>query len=298
MVTPESLDLPLPSLPSRPADGHKGTFGRVLIVAGALGMSGAAALSGEAALRSGSGLVYVATAESIVPVVGSLVRELVLIDGHEAPEGHLSAMAVHAIMERAGKCDAAAIGPGLGTAEGTRRLVHLLVQRLQLPLVIDADGLNNLAGHTELIETRKHPTILTPHPGEFIRLSGEKEPPGSSHRATAACRLSRRLNAVVLLKGRETVIAAGNRYVVNRTGNSGMATAGTGDVLTGMIVSFLGQGRTPLEAAWLAAHLHGRAGDLAAEDLGEHSVIAGDVLRKIPAAFKALAEEHDSKTIT
>ena len=277
----------LPALPPRPRDGHKGTFGRVLIVGGSVGMTGAVALAGEAALRSGSGLVYAAVPASLASTVDAQVRELVVRSANEQPPGHLAA-AADVIADWAAPCDAVCIGPGMGMADTTRALVHDLLDKLDKPLLIDADGLNLLAERLDLIEARRSPTVLTPHPGEFRRLTGRDTPlRDREQRVAAASELSRELGAIVLLKGRDTVITDGRRYAINPTGNSGMATAGSGDVLSGIITSLLGQGMEVYDAARLGAYLHGLAGDLAARELGEHSLIAGDLIRYLPQALRA-----------
>ncbi len=277
----------LPALPPRPRDGHKGTFGRVLILGGSVGMTGAVALAGEAALRSGCGLAYAVVPASLASTVDARVRELVVRPANEQPLGHLGA-ATDAIVDLAEPCDAVCIGPGMGMADATRALVHDLLDKLDKPLLIDADGLNLLAERLDLIEARRSPTVLTPHPGEFRRLTGRDTPPGDrEQRVAAASKLSRELGAIVLLKGRDTVITDGQRYAINPTGNSGMATAGSGDVLSGIITSLLGQGMDVYNAARLGAYLHGLAGDLTARELGEHSLIAGDLIRYLPQALRA-----------
>jgi NAD(P)H-hydrate epimerase len=293
----------VPALPVRQPESHKATCGRVLVVAGAPEMPGAAVLTARAALRAGAGLVTVAIPETLSSTLGACVPEAtqLLLPGPDAPGGHTQTRK-RLLGRLASGADAVAIGPGLGTGESARESVDLVLSECDLPRVIDADGLNIVAQKaaaknqaadlkSESVLRRPERCIWTPHPGEFERLTGEK-PRDREARIEATARCAAKLGGVVLLKGHGTVVAAGNRIYVNGTGNPGMATGGAGDVLTGILAGLLGQGMELYEAAVLGVYLHGLAGDLAADALGEHSLIAGDIIDYLPRAFL----EHASKT--
>jgi NAD(P)H-hydrate epimerase len=282
----ERVDV-LPRIPPRAPDSHKGTYGRVLILAGSAGMPGAASLAALAALRTGSGLVTVALPASISLAVAANVPEATQIllpdEGSPAGEGGRLVEALGADFDR--RHDAAAVGPGLGTGERARALVEAALRRFAGPLVVDADALNILAASPDLAGPARANRVFTPHPGELERLTGEK-PKGEAERVAAAARLASRFGCVAVLKGHRTVVVEGDRYAVNETGNPGMATGGSGDVLTGIIASLLGQGFAPFEAARLGVHLHGSAGDIAADAQGQASVIAGDIIDCLPDAIR------------
>jgi NAD(P)H-hydrate epimerase len=279
----------VPKLPHRPADGHKGTFGRVCIVAGSVGMSGAAALAGRAALRAGAGLVRVATAKSVLPVVAALEPSYTTIPLPEDRAGRISAQAIHAILNAAERNDALAIGPGLGQSASLRSVLEALLEREGLPLVIDGDGLNNLSKLPKWAARCKARLVLTPHPGEMKRLwSGLFREEMPQNRRDVAARVASATGAVVALKGAGTVVTDGRRAYINTTGNPGMATAGSGDVLTGVITALIGQGLNTFEATVLGVHVHGRAGDTAAETLGQVSLMATDLIDALPNAFKQI----------
>jgi len=276
----------IPRLKPRAVDAHKGDFGKVLIVAGSVGMSGAAALAGRAALRAGAGLVRVATPKSVLPIVASIEPSFTTIALPEDDVGRISAKAVNIILEAAGENDAVAFGPGIGTSGALRSILEILLEQQQLRLLIDADGLNNLAAMTDWPAKLRAKLVLTPHPGEMRRLwSGlfrEGPPPD---RQEQAAKLARRTGSIVALKGAGTVVTDGERVYVNQTGNPGMATAGSGDVLTGVITALMGQDLSDFDAAVLGVYIHGLAGDLAAEKLGQVSLIATDIAQALPDAF-------------
>ncbi len=277
-------------LPKRNPEGHKGTFGKVFLLAGSLGMTGAAALAAEAVLRSGAGMVFLGTAASLCGQVASQLREVVI---RPLPEIRKKlAIALRSLGEvrlYAREADVAAVGPGLGQHYETIELVQRFAATLERPLVIDADGLNAIAKKPEVLKERKFPTVLTPHASELARLFKTPVEEISADRVHAAKRGAFELNSIVLLKGAPTIIAApGGEVWVSPTGNTGMATAGAGDVLTGLLAGLLAQGVEPLKAVSSAAFLHGWAGDLAKEKLGERSMIAGDILAALPAAFLRL----------
>jgi len=279
----------IPSLPPRPRDAHKGAFGHVLIVAGSPGMAGAAVLSCRGALRSGSGLVTAATPASLSPIVATAVSEATGILLPEGPAGSDPAALRAALRPLGeGRFQAVGIGPGLGTDLRARAVLEAVLELARCPIVIDADALNQIAAGVSVPPSASR--VWTPHPGELARLTGEK-PRTDEERLAAASRMAEKLGGVVVLKGHRTIVLEKVRYRVNATGNPGMATGGSGDVLTGIITSLLGQGLSPFDAASLGTHLHGKAGDIAAENFGEVSLIAGDIVDALPAAFK----EHVSR---
>lgn len=278
--------------PDRPTDGHKGTFGRVLIVAGSRGMSGAASLAGLGALRGGAGLVYVACPLEIQPIVAGYEPSYLTIGLPTDAAGRIDGAAYNSLTAAIAGKDAFAIGPGLGNCDATRRLAQQLFAEIDGPLIVDADGLNVLADdflsgaiHDGVV---RGPRILTPHPGEFSRLSGTSIGDINRQRERVAREFAERHRVVLVLKGPGTIITDGSRAVVNPTGNSGMATGGSGDVLTGLITALAAQGIEPFDAARLGVYLHGLAGDLAADELSEQGLIASDLPGFLPKAWLTL----------
>jgi NAD(P)H-hydrate epimerase len=276
----------LPELPARPDDAHKGTFGRVLIAAGSRGMSGAASLAGLGALRGGAGLVYVATPAGIVPIVAAVEPSYLTIPLPEDAAGRLSGDAGNTLESLAANQSAIAIGPGWGQSDELTELACRLFTNIDRPMVIDADALNALAKHPDVLSSAKAERILTPHPGEFARLVGSDIATIQANRENTAAQFARDHGVVLLLKGSGTVITDGHRLAINDTGNCGMATGGAGDVLTGLIAALLAQGMSAFEAAQLGAHLHGIAGDLAADDLSQPGLIASDLPHYLALAWK------------
>ena len=268
-------------LPDRDPFAHKGKFGKLLLLCGSRGYTGAAALAARGALRSGAGLVFLGVPESIYAIEAVKLDEPVVFPLPDSG-GTLSPEAVPEILARLPKMDAVLIGPGLGQSEGAFAVVKTVLAHFRGPVVVDADGINNLSRHKDILRGRKAPTILTPHDGEFARLGGVI----GEDRAEAAGALARDLGAIVLLKGHRTVITDGKRCYVNRTGNPGMAVGGSGDVLAGIIVSLLGQGIEPLEAAACAAWLHGAAGDRCAAALGQYGMLPSDLVEALPRLLK------------
>lgn len=281
----------LSEVPARRHDAHKGSFGRVLIVAGSRGMSGAACLSGLGALRGGAGLVYLAVPCGILPIVAAVEPSYLTHSLPEDEQGRLGETAVDQVLRSAADHDVIAIGPGCGQSAALISLVKALYANLEQPLVIDADGLNALATLRENLPPAGGPRILTPHPGEFARLTGTDISHVQNHREALAAEFAATHSCIVLLKGAGTVITDGQRLAINQTGNEGMATGGSGDVLTGLIAAILAQGLPPFEAAQLAAHLHGLAGDLAAEELSSPGLIASDLPRFLGMAWREMIEE-------
>ena len=279
-----------PHFPPRRRDAHKGSYGHLLIVAGSLGKTGAAALAARGALRSGAGLVTVATAASQQPVVAALLLEAMTEALPETPARSLSLEAAGAVAALAATREAVALGPGLGLHEDTQALARRVVRDVERPVVVDADALTALAGDPAVLKQAAGPRCLTPHPGEMARLVGATAADVQRDRVGAARDFARRHAVHVALKGALTVIAAPDGAVyLNPTGNPGMASGGTGDVLTGIVGAFLARGMAPLAALQCAVYLHGRAGDLASARLGEESLVAGDVIEALPQAFLGLA---------
>ncbi|MCA9073791.1 MAG: NAD(P)H-hydrate dehydratase [Planctomycetaceae bacterium] len=283
----------LPPLPARPADGHKGTFGRVLMIAGSRGMSGAAILSGTAALRSGAGLVYIAVPENILPIVAGFEPSYLTVPLTEDGDGRIAESATEQLRDRITSMDAIAIGPGLGQSDGLENLVSELYRKTSQPLVVDADALNLLARSPSQLTQHDGPRVLTPHPGEFERLTGKKVGTDQSSREQAAMQFATDHEVVLVLKGPGSIITDGERIAVNTTGNSGMATGGTGDVLTGIITSLLAQGMLPFEAAHVGTHVHGHAGDMVADECGERGMIASDLIEGLCLAWIAIDDHSD-----
>ncbi len=286
---PPQLVTEIPRLPPRPADANKGNFGRVLVVAGSRGMSGAAVLCGSAALRGGAGLVHVATAAGVQPVIAAGNPCYMTDPLPEDADGRVGASAADRLVALAGANTVAAVGPGLGRSAALPDLLLTVLAKTTLPLVLDADALNALAGRTADLRLHHGPVVVTPHPGEFARLLGTDVPTVQADRQGLAARFAAAHGAVVVLKGNGTVVTDGRRLAVNTTGNPGMATGGTGDVLAGLLAALLGAGLEPFAAARLAVHVHGLAGDLARDDLGETSLVASDLLDYLPPAFRAHA---------
>jgi NAD(P)H-hydrate epimerase len=270
-------------------DDHKGSRGRVLVVAGSPGMTGAATLASSAALRMGAGYVKLACPASLLPTLAAKLTPVVLSPLPESEPGVLAAEAAAEVLRLAEGYDAVVLGPGITAAPGPADAAERLARELRLPLVADADALNALAarGLAGLLSQRGAPTILTPHPGEAARLLGESTGEVQADRVAAAQRLAGDA-ATCVLKGARSVIAGEGRCAVNASGNAGMATAGTGDVLAGVLGTLLAQGLTPFEAAALGTYLHGRAGDHAASALTETCVTAEDVLAALPEAVAEL----------
>jgi len=279
----------IPKLKPRAAEAHKGDFGRVCIIAGSVGMSGAAALVGTAALRAGAGLVRVAVPEAVLQIVASIEPSFTTIPLPSDNKGRIATKAVRAVLAAAEDNDVVAFGPGVGVAAGPRAVLEELLRRDGLRLIIDADGLNNLAKIKDWVKELKASLILTPHPGELRRLwQGLFREDIPTERVVQAGRLAAECSSVVVLKGAGTVVSDGDKVYVNTTGNPGMATAGSGDVLTGVIAALCGQGLNNFDASVLGAYVHGLAGDIAAKELGQISLIARDLLDSLPKAFMSI----------
>ena len=268
-------------LPDRDENAHKGNFGKILLLCGSRGYTGAAALAAMGALRSGAGLVFLGVPESIYAIEAVKLTEAIVFPLPDSG-GKFGIAAIPEILERLPKMDAVLIGPGLGQSEGVSAVVSSVLENAACPVVLDADGINVMAAHKDILRGRTAPTILTPHDGEFARLSGVI----GDDRAAAAQAMARELDCIMLLKGHRTVITDGETTYINHTGNPGMAVGGSGDVLSGIIVSLLGQGITPLEAAACGAWLHGAAGDLCAKEIGQYGMLPGDLVAALPRLLK------------
>lgn len=273
----------LPRLPPRGPDAHKGDFGTALIVGGSRGMAGAPALAGMAALRGGAGLVRLAVPDAILDTVAGFEPSYMTVPLPCDKTGHIASAAFDRIAELAEKATVIACGPGLGRSLELDHLIVRLYQEIVNPMVFDADALNALATEPETLTQPAGRRILTPHPGEFARLIGRKLEGDSRH--DAAVQLAARCGIVVVLKGHRTLVTDGARQILNTTGNPGMATGGSGDVLTGLITALACQRLEPFDAARLGVYLHGLAGDLAAEEIGQVSLIASDLIQYLPEAF-------------
>lgn len=276
----------LPELPERPADSHKGDYGHVLAVAGATGMAGAAYLASKAALRAGAGLVTCACPETVWPSLSAKFTCVMTAPVKAAADGGFAEEALPALKLLLAKAAALCLGPGMGRGAEAAKVARGLILAAKRPTVVDADGLLSLAGDAKALGALKGIGVLTPHPGEMAALLGVEVKRVQADRRAAAKDFAERHGLIVVLKGHETVVTDGLRLAVNDSGNPGMATAGTGDVLAGVISGLLAQGMPPFEAAYLGVHLHGLAGDLAAKEKGLHALIAMDVLDALPAAFQ------------
>lgn len=268
---------------------HKGDMGRVFILAGSRGMTGAANLTGMAALRSGAGLVTIGVPDAVYLIIAKRDSELMIRPLPSTSQGTLSLKGFPEVKRFCATQNVLAVGPGLSQQSTTQQLIRKVLLATELPLVIDADGLNALKGHLKVLEACSGRAILTPHPGEFVRVFGGKLEDSDALRKKRALEAAKKHGVVIVLKGHRTVIATpeGDCYI-NTTGNPGMATAGSGDVLTGMIAALIGQRLSIFEAACLGVHVHGLAGDRAAKKIGQTSLTAGDLLRFLPDAFKTL----------
>lgn len=263
-------------LPPRRPEGHKGDFGRIYVVAGAVGYTGAPVYAAEAAARTGSGLVFVGVPGEVYPIVAARCATAM---AQPLPEDR------EELLARMSRCDAAVIGPGLGRSPQAQALTLFLLEQLPIPVILDADGINAAAAHIDVLRRRRWPTAATPHEGEFLRLGGDLSP----GREQAALAAARDLGCVVVLKGPGTVVASPDgRTRRNTTGNCGMAKGGSGDVLAGMIASLAGQGADLFDAASCAVWLHGRAGDLCARRLTAYAMTPPDLVEGLPETFREL----------
>ncbi len=276
------------ALPARRPDAHKGDCGRVLVVAGSAGLTGAAAMAGLAALRAGAGLVTVATPKTANAILEVKLTEVMTAPMAETGDGAFALTAVASLLEMCGDSDVVAIGPGVSQANEAQRVARRLVREVEPPIVVDADGLNALVGRVEVVQERRSPAVLTPHPGELSRLTEQSVDEIQADRVQAALKAAEAFGAIVVLKGARTVVAAPDGTAhVNPTGNEGMASGGTGDVLTGLIAGLIAQGAEPYEAAMAGVYVHGLAGDLAAAS-STRAMVACDLMDQLAEAFAAV----------
>lgn len=268
-------------LPDRKPNAHKGDFGKILLLCGSRGYTGAAALAAMGALRCGAGLVYLGVPESIYAIEAVKLTEAIVFPLPDL-DGKFANSAFDRILPLLPKMDAVLIGPGIGCSEGTFGLVERVLKSFNKTVVLDADGINVLSGHIDILRGRTGPTILTPHEGEFTRVGAVL----TENRIESATEFAQQSNSVVLLKGHNTVITDGDRVYVNPTGNPGMAVGGSGDVLAGIITALLGFGLEPIEAAACGAWLHGAAGDICADEIGQHGMLPSDMIAVLPRLLK------------
>ena len=268
-------------LPDRAPDSHKGDYGKILLLCGSRGYTGAAALAAQGALRSGAGLVYLAVPESIYAIEAVKLTEAVVMPLPDQ-DGKLSEISVDEVRSLMEQKDVVLIGPGLGKSAGTCAVVKAVLKEFPGPVVLDADGINLIAAHKDLLRGRTGPTILTPHAGEFARIADVC----TGDRLVDAVTFASEYKVILLLKGHRTIITDGNVAYINYTGNPGMAVGGSGDVLAGMIAGLLGQGLDPIEAASCGAWLHGTAGDICAQQLGMYGMLPSDMVSVLPRLLK------------
>ena len=274
-------------LPERKQDSNKGDYGRVLIVSGSVGMTGAGCLAASAALRAGAGLVYLGVPASLVNVYDSLLMEAVTLPLEDKSRGFLAKECLPGIIERLKSSRVALIGPGLSVSEEITEIIAGIIEEAEIPLILDADALNAVSGDISVLKKLRTGAVITPHPGEMARLLGASTEEVQRDRIGAAAEFASRWNVNVVLKGSRTVVAfPDGRIYINVTGNSGMATAGTGDVLAGIIAGLAGQGVNFGNAAVAGVYLHGLAGDMLAEKKGEYGMIAGDLANELPYAIR------------
>lgn len=271
----------LSRLPDREAAAHKGNFGKLLLLCGSRGYTGAAALAAMGALRVGAGLVYLGVPESIYAIEAVKLTEPVVFPLPDE-DGMLSVEAADELSRKLDQMDAVLIGPGLGQSAGTLCTVQYILEHFRGPVILDADGINSMRSHKDILRGRTSPTILTPHEGEFCRFVGR---PVENRLESARC-LAADLGATIVLKGHDTIITDSRICYINTTGNPGMAVGGSGDVLAGMITGLVGQGLEPLEAAACAVWLHGAAGDICAREIGQYGMLPSDMLQVLPRLMK------------
>jgi len=276
-------------LPERDPDGHKNTFGHLLVLGGSEGMTGSVTLAATSALRTGAGLVTIGIPRSISTIIEAKTLEVMTKPLAETEEHTISTEALTNLLSMSKKIKAVVIGPGLSTNANTKDLVLSYLSHLEIPAVVDADGLKAIAGEADFVASLKAPLVLTPHPGEMATLMDLTTAQVQAERLNVALACARKYHAYTVLKGSRTIIAAPEGQVyLNVRGNSGMATAGSGDVLAGAIGGLLAQGLNPLEACVCGVYLHSLAGDIAAQDLGENSLLAGDLISYFPQAFSSI----------
>ena len=267
--------------PNREPETHKGDYGEILLLCGSVGYTGAAALAAKSALRCGTGLVYLGVPKDIYAIEAAKLEEPVVFP-LKSYKGQFAPSAVREILRRMEGMDAVLIGPGIGKEKGSFCAVKTVLENFRGPVVVDADGINVLNGHKDILRGRTCPTILTPHPGEFSRFWGNV----GNDRVAAAAVAAQETGCIIVLKGHRTVITDGKTCYINHTGNPGMAVGGSGDVLAGVIAGLIGQGVAPLLAAAAGVWLHGAAGDLCSKELGQQGMLPSDMIEALPRLLK------------
>jgi NAD(P)H-hydrate epimerase len=278
-------------IPKRIADSHKGTYGKASVVAGSRGLSGAAILTCLAALNSGIGIIELFIPESIDLIISTKVVEIITRPLKETPNGLLDLSSINTVVKGIMASDVVAIGPGCGNSNELLELVKQIIKTSEIPLVIDADGLNALAKNIEILndDERNSPIVLTPHLGEMSRLINRPIEEIQRNKISIVKNFSREYNVILVLKGARTIVGLPNGEIyINLNGNSGMSTAGSGDILTGLIASLIAQGVEPGKSALLGVFIHGYSGDLVANEKGEYGMLAEDIVKSIGQVFKEL----------
>lgn len=284
-------------IPKRYSDSNKGSYGKLLLLTGSTGMTGAGCLAGRAALRTGLGLLYLAVPASVVNIYDSNLIESITLPLEDGNLGYLTRECIEELKSYIDDMDVIALGPGLSTKGDVQDIVYSIIENAKVPLVIDADGINVLSENIEILTKCKVPIVLTPHPGEMARLLNISVDEVQENRIDIACDFSKRWNVVLVLKGSKTIVATPDgRVFINTTGNSGMATGGTGDVLAGIIASFICQGVEPYKSAILSVYFHGLCGDNIAKTRGEHGIIASDLIEEIPYIIKNKLDLRNAKS--
>jgi NAD(P)H-hydrate epimerase len=290
-VSPMRREKSVPPVPVRAPEAHKGDFGHVLVLAGSPRMTGAALLTTQGALRGGAGLVTLGMPAAIHSLIAPAMLCAMSLPLPSTRAGTFARSAIQPAIDFTVNVSAVAIGPGITTDDDTTFFATRVAARTRVPLVLDADGLNCLAKSPTALRSSEAPRILTPHPGEAARLLDCSTREVVEDREGSAAKLAQKFGAIVILKGRHSLVTDGERLFENPSGNPGMATGGAGDVLTGVVAALLAQGMAPFEAAALGAHVHGVAGDLGAEKLGQHALTAADILDHLGPAFLSLARD-------
>ncbi|MCR4437152.1 MAG: NAD(P)H-hydrate dehydratase [Clostridiales bacterium] len=278
-------------IPSRRSESNKGDYGRVLLITGSVGMTGAGCLCAGAALRAGAGLVYIGVPSALAPIYETSIMEAVTIPLEDNGSGYLSRRSIDRVLDALKRSTAVAVGPGLSVSDEIFEIIARVVEEAESPVILDADALNAVSRDVPVLKKLKCGGVVTPHPGEMARLTGKTVKDIQENRIETAREFSAKWGTITVLKGARTVIASPDGEVfINPTGNSGMATGGTGDVLTGIIAGLVAQGLKPLEAAVAGVYLHGLAGDNTAEIKGEHGLIAGDLVEQLPHVMKRMVK--------
>lgn len=276
-------------LPKRKEDSHKGDYGRVGIIGGSRGMTGAPYLTTMAALRSGTGLVYTLIPKTLEDIMAIKLTEAIIV-GVDDNKGDFSKNSISELLDFIKKLDGLAIGPGFGVSDDRLEIIEKIFESFQGPIVLDADGINCIAKKPDILLKRKGITVMTPHPGELANFLGNTVKEVQDNRIYYSKYVSQKYNIITILKGNNTIVAKGEQIFINSTGNPGMATGGSGDILTGMVISFICQGNSPFDSSVLGVFSHGLAGDMARDDKGDYGLIAMDILEYIPKALKKILE--------